>query len=52
MPGHTLYMLEKTLRVPDHKRFNHSTLKETNPGYSLEVLMLQRNNSWPPDAKN
>ena len=35
-------MLEKTLESPlDSKEKNQSTLKETNPEYSLEELMLK-----------
>ena len=35
-------VLEKLLRVPwTARRSNHSTLKEINPEYSLERLMLK-----------
>ena len=35
-------VLEKTLRVPwTTRRSNHSILKEINPEYSLEALMLK-----------
>ena len=35
-------MLEKTLRVPwTSRRSNQSILKEINPKYSLEALMLK-----------
>ena len=35
-------MLEKTLDIPwIARRSNHSILKEINPGYSLERLMLK-----------
>ena len=35
-------MLEKTLESPlDTRRSNHSILKEINPEYSLEGLMLK-----------
>ena len=35
------------------RRSNHSILKEINPEYSLEGLMLKLQSiPWPPDAKN
>ena len=36
------------------RRSNQSVLKEINPGFSLEGLMLQLKllALWPPDAKN
>ena len=41
----------KLLRVPWTARSNHSILKEINPAYSLEGLMLKFN-ALPPDAKS
>ena len=45
--------MEKTLESPlDCKRSNQSILKEINPEYSLEGLMLKlKLQLWPPDAK-
>jgi len=43
------------LRVPwTARRSNQSVLKEINPEYSLEGLMLKLKLPilWPPDAKN
>ena len=35
-------VLEETLKSPlDYKEINQSMLKETNPEYSLEVLLLK-----------
>ena len=50
-------MLEKTLGVQipwTPRRSNQSVLKEINPEYSLEGLMLKLKLPilWPPDAKN
>ena len=50
-------MLEKTLESPlDFKRSNQSILKEINPEYSLEGLVLKLKlklwHFWPPDAKS
>ena len=41
-------------RVPWTERSSHSILKEINPDYSLEGLMLKLKLQyfWPPDAKN
>ena len=47
-------LLEKTLESPwTAMRSNQSILKEINPEYSLEGLMLKLKNPilWPPDAK-
>ena len=42
----------RLLRVPwTARRSNQSTLKEINPEYSLEGLMLELK-LWPPDGKN
>ena len=47
-------MLEQTLESPlTTRRSNQSILKEINPEYSLEGLMLKlKLQHWPPDAKN
>ena len=48
-------VLEKTLESPlDFKEINQSILKEINPEYSLEGLMLEAETPiiWPPDMKN
>jgi len=48
-------VLEKVLRVPwIARRSNQSTLKEINPEYSLEwlLLKLKLQNFWLPDAKS
>ena len=46
-----LWCWRRLLRVPwTAKRSNHSILKEINPEYSLEGLMLKLNQ--PPDTKN
>jgi len=48
-------VLEKTLESPwTAMRSNQSILKEINPEYSLEGLMLKLKNPilWPPDEKN
>ena len=46
----------RLLRVPwTTRRWNHSILKEINPEYSLEALMLKLKLQyllWPPDAKS
>ena len=53
-----LVVLEKTLESPlDCKRSNQSVLKEMNPEYSLEGLMLKLKlylqlELWPPDSKS
>ena len=39
------------MRVPWTARSNQSILKEINPEYSLEGLMLKLPVLWPPDAK-
>ena len=46
--------LEKTLESPlDSKEINQSILKEINPEYSSEGLMLKlKLLLWPPDAKS
>ena len=42
----------RLLRVPwTSRRSNQSILKEINPEYSLQGLMLRLQNFWPPDAK-
>ena len=47
-----LWCWRRLLRVPwTARRSNHSILKEINPEYSLEGLMLKLK-LWPPDAKN
>ena len=46
-----LWYWRRLLRVPwTERRSNHSILKEINPEYSLERLMLKLNQ--PPDTKN
>ena len=47
-------VLEKTLESPlDSKEINQSILKEINPEYSLEGLMLKLQLLfWPLDAKS
>ena len=41
--------MEKTLKRPlDSKEINQSVLKEINPKYSLEGLMLKLKILWPP----
>ena len=48
-------VLEKTLESPwTARRSNQSILKEINPEYSLEGLMLKLKLPilWPPDAQN
>ena len=49
-----LWCWRRLLRVPwTARRFNQAILKEINPEYSLEGLMLKRNsNTWPPEVKN
>ena len=40
----------RLLRVPwTSRRSNQSILKETNPEYSLQGLMLKLQNFWPPN---
>ena len=47
-----LWCWRRLLRVPWRaRRSNQSVLKEINPEYSLEGLMLKLQ-LWPPDAKN
>ena len=47
-------VLQKTLRVPWTARSNQSILKEINPEYSLEGLMLKLKLLilWPADVKS
>ena len=48
-------VLEKLLKVPwTARRQNQSLLKEINPEYSLEGLMLNSGSPvlWPPDANS
>ena len=47
-------VLEKTLESPlDCKEIKESILKEINPEYSLEGLMLKlKLQHWPPDVKS
>ena len=50
-----LWCWRRLLRVPwTAKRSNQSILKEINPEYSLEGLMLKLKllTLWPPDAKS
>ena len=50
-----LWCWRRLLRVPwTAKRSNQSVLKETNPDYSLEGLILDVEAPilWPPDAKS
>ena len=50
-----LWCWRRLLRVPwTARRSNQSILKETNPGCSLEGLMLKLKPPilWPPDAKS
>ena len=50
-----LWWCRRLLRVPwTTRRSNQSVLKEINPEYSLEGLMLKLKLQylWPPDAKN
>ena len=50
-----LWYWRRLLRVPwTARRSNQSILKEINPEYSLEGLMLKLEAPvfWPPDAKN
>ena len=49
-----LWCWRRLLRVPwTAKRSNQSLLKEINPEYSLEGLMLKlKLQFWPPDAKS
>ena len=48
-----LWYWRKLLRVPWTARSNQSILKEINPEYSLEGLMLKlKLQYWPPDVKN
>ena len=47
-------VLEKTPESPSDSKINQSILKELNPEYSLEGLMLKLELPvlWPPDVKN
>ena len=49
-----LWYWKRFLRVPwTARRSNQSILKEINPGYLLEGLMLKlKLQLWPPDTKN
>ena len=50
-----LWYWSRLLRVPwTARRLNQSILKEINPEYSLEGLMLKLKHQmlWPPDAKS
>ena len=48
-----LWCWRRLLRVPwTTRRSNQSILKEINPEYSLEELMLKPQILWPPDAKS
>ena len=48
-----LWCWRRLLRVPwAAKRSNQPILKEINPEYSLEELMLKLQYFWPPDAKS
>ena len=48
-----LWCWRKLLIVPwTARRSNQSILKEIDPEYSLEVLMLKVPILWPPDVKN
>ena len=52
MDAFALWFWRTLLRVPRiTMRLNQSILKEINPEYSLEGLMLKLI-LWPPDAKN
>ena len=46
-------VLEKTLESPlGSKEINQSILKEINPEYSLEGLLLEAPGLWPPGVKS
>ena len=46
-------VLEKTLQSPlGSKEINQSILKEINPEYSLEGLLLEAPVLWPPGVKS
>ena len=48
-----LWCWRRLLRVPwAARRWNQSILKEINPEYSLEGLMLKLKLLWPPDVKS
>ena len=48
-----LWCWRRLLRVPQNtRRSNQSTLKEINPEYSLEGLILKLLILWPPDEKS
>ena len=48
-----LWCWRRLLTVPwTARRSNQSILKEINPEYSLEGLMAEALNTWPPDAKS
>ena len=42
----------KLLGQPNKYEQNQSILKEINPEYALEGLMLKVNTWWPPDSKS
>ena len=52
--GFELWCWRRLLRVPwKARRSNQSILKEVNPEYSLQGLMLRlKLQLWPPDTKN
>ena len=46
-------VLERLLRAPwIARRSNESILKDINPKYSLERLILKLLTLWPPDVKS
>ena len=48
-----LWCWRRLFRVPwTARKSNQSILKEINPEYSLQGLMLKLKSNWPPDAKN
>ena len=48
-----LWCWRRLLRVPwIARRSNQSMLKEVNPEYSLEVLMVKLQIRWPPDVRS
>ena len=53
IPNGPMWCWGRWLRVPWTARTsNQSILKEINPEYSLEVLMVKLQIFWPPDGKN
>ena len=54
MDAFELWCWRRLLRVPwTARRSNMSIVKEINPDYSLEGLMLKlKLQLWPPDTKN